>query len=89
MATSSVSSLSSKQPAVFPYWPSIALPTLDSGTRAFSNYVRQANKKLAELKIEQAKYEKRDISKVIHKEAVCLEEMATIRRLVEFEIMRA
>lgn len=65
------------------------LPTLDAGTRAFSNYVRQSNKKLAELKIEQAKYEKRDISKVIHKEAVCLEEMAAIRRLIEFERMRA
>lgn len=65
------------------------LPTLKAGTRAFSNYLRQADKKLSELKIEQAKYEKRDINKVMHNEAVCLEEMATIRRLIEFEKMRA
>ncbi len=35
----------------------VKLSTLDAGTRAFSNYLRQADKKLSELKIEQAKYE--------------------------------
>ncbi|EGR1175702.1 hypothetical protein FP742_21875 [Vibrio parahaemolyticus] len=67
----------------------VKLSTLDAGTRAFSNYLRQADKKLSELKIEQAKYEKRDINKVMHHEAVCLEEMATIRSLIELEKMRA